>query len=566
MRTLLLLAFAVVGYAQPYNLGVQYVNTDPSPTCTIRSILVSNYANGKLWQCQGGTYVDIAGGGGGSGTVTSVALSTNLGTVTGSPVTTSGTLTNTVSAAQVVGLFSACSGVQYLGADGACHAYSPGTGTVTSVATGCGASGGTITATGTILGIGDCVTIANDSGTGTTTNKLVKLTGAPSKAIITGTGDTTGIIGVCDSGCGNTGSAVIQQSGLHITTVDGSGSTAGHWALPSTSIAGDTMDSGVASTSAPPAGSIGIYLQTFGGLSTVVTDLINNLATIASCPTCVTSASALTSNLPVIGAGSQAAAVGTVSGNTTQFVTTTGTQTSGDCVKIDANGNHIANGSACSGSSGATISLPYISYSGTLYCGVPLQACTAPVAADFAWSNQPTSSTETANGSALIVHTVPIGSIAWAVRSQDISPNTTLDTLFAVTMNLANFSRCGVGFLESGTSKMVTFTFEATGTIYEIMGTEAWSSFTGFTGGLTQVNAWGMSPNNIRVRLKYDGTNIYFYTSNDGVSWLEFYRASKTTSFTTAPNKWFYGCDSQNSATTGLAGDDYIELLHWLAF
>jgi len=65
-----------------------------------------------------------------------------------------------------------------------------------------------------------------------------------------------------------------------------------------------------------------------------------------SCPTCVTSASALTNNLPVIGQGGQATAVGTVSGNTTEFVTTTGTQTSGNAVTIDGNGNHIAAGFA----------------------------------------------------------------------------------------------------------------------------------------------------------------------------------------------------------------------------
>jgi hypothetical protein len=437
MKTLLLVVFAAIGYAQPYILGVQYTNVDPSPTCTIRSILISNYANGKLWQCQSGTYVDISGGGGGGGTVTSVALSTNLGTVSGSPVTTSGTLTNTVTGAQVVSLFTGCSGTQYLGADAACHNYSPGSGTVTSIATTSPITGGTITTTGTI-----------------------------------------------------------------------------------------------------------------------------------ACATCVTSAAALTSNLPVIGAGSQATAVGTRSGNTTQFVTTTGTQTSGDCVKIDANGNHVANGSACgSGGGSATATPPYITDSGTLYCGMPLQACTPPVAASFAWSHQPASATETANGSALIVHTVPLGSIDWAVRSQNISPNTTLDTLFAVTMNLKDFSRCGVGFLESSTTKMVTFTMLGfTSSPQTLWGTEAWSSYTGFVGPLTQSSFIIMPQNNMRVRLKYDGTNIYFYISNDGVSWLEFYRASKTTSFTTAPNKWFYGCDSQNVSTTGLAGDDYIELLHWLAF
>ena len=65
----------------------------------------------------------------------------------------------------------------------------------------------------------------------------------------------------------------------------------------------------------------------------------------------LTSSAALTANLPVIGGGAGAVVgVGSRSGNTTAYVTTTGAQTSGDCVKIDANGNHIANGSACGGS------------------------------------------------------------------------------------------------------------------------------------------------------------------------------------------------------------------------
>lgn len=60
------------------------------------------------------------------------------------------------------------------------------------------------------------------------------------------------------------------------------------------------------------------------------------------------SSSALTANLPVIGGGAGAApTVGNVSGNTTTFVTTTGTQTSGRCVTIDANGNHVADSAAC---------------------------------------------------------------------------------------------------------------------------------------------------------------------------------------------------------------------------
>lgn len=63
-----------------------------------------------------------------------------------------------------------------------------------------------------------------------------------------------------------------------------------------------------------------------------------------------TGATTFTADLPLIGNGSSAVAQGTRSGNTTTYVTTTGSQTSGDCVKIDANGNHIASGiSGCGG-------------------------------------------------------------------------------------------------------------------------------------------------------------------------------------------------------------------------
>lgn len=69
------------------------------------------------------------------------------------------------------------------------------------------------------------------------------------------------------------------------------------------------------------------------------------------------SSGALTANLPVIGGGAGVApTVGTRSGNTTKFVTTTGTLTSGDCVDIDASGNMIDAGSACgAGGGGGTV-------------------------------------------------------------------------------------------------------------------------------------------------------------------------------------------------------------------
>lgn len=69
--------------------------------------------------------------------------------------------------------------------------------------------------------------------------------------------------------------------------------------------------------------------------------------------TTLASSIALTANAPVIGGGAGATpTVGTRTGNTTLFVTSTGTQTSGRCVEIDANGNHIAAATACGTGSG----------------------------------------------------------------------------------------------------------------------------------------------------------------------------------------------------------------------
>jgi hypothetical protein len=70
------------------------------------------------------------------------------------------------------------------------------------------------------------------------------------------------------------------------------------------------------------------------------------------CATCTTNASALTSGLPMIGGGSQAAAVGTKTGNTTVFVTQSGAATSGRCAQYDASGNLTATGAACGTATG----------------------------------------------------------------------------------------------------------------------------------------------------------------------------------------------------------------------
>src|ERR1019366_8868522 len=54
--------------------------------------------------------------------------------------------------------------------------------------------------------------VPNAASTGTTVNKLAKLTGTGT-AVITATTDTSGILGIVGSGAGTTGNASIVQSG-----------------------------------------------------------------------------------------------------------------------------------------------------------------------------------------------------------------------------------------------------------------------------------------------------------------------------------------------------------------
>lgn len=67
-----------------------------------------------------------------------------------------------------------------------------------------------------------------------------------------------------------------------------------------------------------------------------------------SSSTTVGTSSALSANNPVLGGGAGSSPIsGTRTGNTTQFATSTGAQTNGNCVNIDANGNHVASGAPC---------------------------------------------------------------------------------------------------------------------------------------------------------------------------------------------------------------------------
>jgi hypothetical protein len=141
------------------------------------------------------------------------------------------------------------------------------------------AAGQSITATNLDLALpgggsasnGVTFTIANAGATGTTTNTLTKLTGAPSTAVITATTDTGGAVGITTSGAGTTGTAVITISGQANCVFD-AGTTAGHYVQLSSTTAGNCHDTGAATY--PTSGQVvGRVLSTNGGAGTYSTYL-----------------------------------------------------------------------------------------------------------------------------------------------------------------------------------------------------------------------------------------------------------------------------------------------------
>lgn len=97
--------------------------------------------------------------------------------------------------------------------------------------------------------------IANAGTTGTTVNKLAKLTGAPATAVITATTDTGGAIGIVLGGAGIAGNALVATQGQANCVFDG-GITSGDYVQISSTVAGDCHDAGASFPSVQTVGRV----------------------------------------------------------------------------------------------------------------------------------------------------------------------------------------------------------------------------------------------------------------------------------------------------------------------
>lgn len=246
-------------------------------------------------------------------------------------------------------------------AGGACGS---GTGTVTNVATGACLTGGPITTTGTVAGTqafrkvtgttdtivsGDAcnvVTYANGSSIAVTLPQATGSFGSGFAFEVQNTGAGTVTITPTTSVInGSSTLAIVQNRGCYIWS-DGT-----NWLVSSCTAligAGSGTVTSVAAT-VPGGFSISGSPVTAAGTLAMAASGTSGGVLCYTGSTTSASSSALTANLPVIGGGAGVCpGVGTRSGNTTAYVTTAGSQTSGNVVSIDASGNHIASGTAAS--------------------------------------------------------------------------------------------------------------------------------------------------------------------------------------------------------------------------
>ena len=304
-------------------------------TAATRGRLVFNLNDSKMYLDNGSAMVVLASGSG-AGSVTSVAMTVpTFLSIGGSPVTTSGTLALTLSGTALPVANGGSGLITYTTGD---ILYASAATVLSKLPIG--TTGLCLKVSGGLPSWGTCVAATGGTVAGTATTAQVAFWDSSSS--INGSVNLTYASPALSIGLAGTATGLLKLSGVTsgVITIQGQ-SAAGtyNFNLPTAAgTSGQPLLSGGGSATAQSYGTLGVAA---GGTGLTAGTSGGVLAYTATGT--LASSGALTANLPVIGGGAGVApTVGTRSGNTTAYVTTTGSQTSNAIVKIDASGNYIA--------------------------------------------------------------------------------------------------------------------------------------------------------------------------------------------------------------------------------
>lgn len=178
---------------------------------------------------------------------------------------------------------------------------------------------------------------------------------------------------------------------------------------------------------------------------------------------------------------------------------------------------------------------------------------TTPVSGDFAWVNQGSASVDTTYGGIILIDPTATGAQSWRIRKKT-APSTPyhIETLVIPMALIAKANpQVGIGFRESGTSKLIMLKFGQS----QMMVTYSTSETAEVSNLFTSTFS---TPPYIFFRIGADGTNITFDFSYNGISWVQVLTEAKAAHFTTAPDEVLFAVDNRNAT--------YVTRLHLLSW
>lgn len=174
----------------------------------------------------------------------------------------------------------------------------------------------------------------------------------------------------------------------------------------------------------------------------------------------------------------------------------------------------------------------------------PIFPFTAPPTGGWSWDNPGTASVDTTRGGIYLTDvggdTATKGRVRY--RTAPGTPYTITFFLLHNCLSSKQYPSAGVMFRESATGKLVSM-HQTAGNIFWTRWTNSGAVFADYTSlGYAAPLNW--------MQLTYDGTNLHFLHSADGITWVDHLGAkAKADFFTTAPDQVAFFVNSLNLAT-----------------